>query len=218
MPDICLGSDISFCVIDGGATFLDIRHDRYFGMSARANRAFINLCETGFVDRDGLGGLFRGGVLIEGKGGAPLVPTPDRSATRGLPLRHSDPAFVRALPSIGWHLIKVRRHLRRGAFGPLIDRVRAGRSSGACGNADVRQLASLIATFSAARQLVPITPNCLLDSLALLSWLGQWRQVPDLIFGVRRDPFAAHCWLQAGDIVLNDALDNVTAFRPILIA
>jgi len=37
------------------------------------------------------------------------------------------------------------------------------------------------------------------------------------VFGVKLNPFSAHCWVQAGDIVLNDAIDHVTIHTPILV-
>jgi len=68
--------------------------------------------------------------------------------------------------------------------------------------------------FIAARRLVPFAPNCLTDSLALVQWLGP---APDvlLVFGVKLEPFAAHCWVQFGDLLLNDRADVVGQFRPV---
>jgi hypothetical protein len=71
--------------------------------------------------------------------------------------------------------------------------------------------------FAAARAAVPIAPNCLLDSLALLQWLGPARAAASLIFAVKLDPFAAHCWVQSGATLLNDRLDDVARFEPVRI-
>jgi hypothetical protein len=57
----------------------------------------------------------------------------------------------------------------------------------------------------------------LLDSLALLAFLRQRGLYADLVFGVIRQPFAAHCWVQARGVVLNDRLDRVAEFTPILV-
>lgn len=71
--------------------------------------------------------------------------------------------------------------------------------------------------FLCARKLVPLSARdrCLLDSLTLLRWLGDLRSGAALVFGVKLNPFAAHCWVQADDLVLNDRLENVAAFTPI---
>ncbi len=71
-----------------------------------------------------------------------------------------------------------------------------------------RQLIDLASRFLAARKLVPIKRNCLLDSLSLVRWLGGGR----ILFGVKLHPFAAHCWVQSGALILNDLTENVAAF------
>ncbi|WP_312062938.1 lasso peptide biosynthesis B2 protein [Brevundimonas sp.] len=36
------------------------------------------------------------------------------------------------------------------------------------------------------------------------------------VFGVRTWPFSAHCWLQVGDVLLDDDLDRVALYTPIM--
>jgi hypothetical protein len=36
------------------------------------------------------------------------------------------------------------------------------------------------------------------------------------VFGVREAPFTAHCWVQDGAVVLNDHLENVDLYTPIM--
>jgi hypothetical protein len=64
---------------------------------------------------------------------------------------------------------------------------------------------------------VPIAPKCLPDTLVLRDWLARAGLGPALVFGVRMDPFGAHCWLQSGSLVLNDAVDRIAAFTPVLV-
>jgi hypothetical protein len=40
---------------------------------------------------------------------------------------------------------------------------------------------------------------------------------PDWVFGVNADPFEAHCWVQAGNVVLNDTVAWVSGFTPIMV-
>ena len=77
--------------------------------------------------------------------------------------------------------------------------------------------------FARARRYVPIEPTCLLDSLSLLQFLSR-RGLSVVataagftidVFGVTSEPFAAHCWVQAGDIVLNETLSDANAHTPI---
>ena len=60
--------------------------------------------------------------------------------------------------------------------------------------------------------------QCLLRSLALVRWAASRGMALDLVFGVTARPFQAHCWVQHGDLVLNDSLDHVINFTPILAA
>lgn len=66
--------------------------------------------------------------------------------------------------------------------------------------------------FLAARKFVPLQPNCLLDSLSLARFIGGGGNGVSMVFGVKLDPFAAHCWLQSGKLALNDRTENVAVF------
>jgi hypothetical protein len=58
--------------------------------------------------------------------------------------------------------------------------------------------------------------HCLVDSLILSVYLTR-RMVPcTLVIGVSTRPFAAHAWVQIGDCVLNDTVEHVLTFTPIL--
>lgn len=81
--------------------------------------------------------------------------------------------------------------------------------------------------FEATRRLVMVFDHlrpfafsarnaCLFDSLALLRFLAHYRTFPRWIFGVHTAPFAAHCWLQQGNTVLNDTADHVRTYTPIM--
>ena len=74
----------------------------------------------------------------------------------------------------------------------------------------------LIATFKELRPLYPRPYLCLFDSLALLEFLAGYHTYPRIVFGVVADPFQAHCWLQEGDVLLNDDLERVAKYKPIL--
>jgi hypothetical protein len=62
----------------------------------------------------------------------------------------------------------------------------------------------------------PSDNTCLLNSLAMMRFFAIYDIYPDWIFGVRIQPFAAHCWVQNGSIVLNDSAQNVISYSPVL--
>ena len=57
---------------------------------------------------------------------------------------------------------------------------------------------------------------CLYDSLALTRFLSYYGQYPHCVIGVTTGPFGAHCWVQDGSWVFNDAPEYVRRFTPIL--
>jgi len=59
--------------------------------------------------------------------------------------------------------------------------------------------------------------RCLHDSLTLIHLLSTEGLFAHWVIGVRVDPFGAHAWAQAGDVVLNDYPERVRRFKPILV-
>jgi hypothetical protein len=57
----------------------------------------------------------------------------------------------------------------------------------------------------------------LFDSLALVHFLRGFGFHPQWVFGVKLDPFGAHCWVQQDGGLLNDELDRTTLFTPIMV-
>src|SRR5262249_46319108 len=57
---------------------------------------------------------------------------------------------------------------------------------------------------------------CLFDSLALVRYLSYYRIFPNCVIGVQTGPFAAHCWVQEGAVVSNDAPECARRYTPIL--
>lgn len=86
----------------------------------------------------------------------------------------------------------------------------------AIGSDDIHRTLALAHRFSRYRFLYPKDYLCLFDSLALLLYLAHYNLHPTWVFGVREAPFFAHCWVQAGSIVLNDYRDKVTCYTPIM--
>jgi hypothetical protein len=68
-------------------------------------------------------------------------------------------------------------------------------------------------------QMAPFAPfqgECLFRSFLLLAFLRLEAREATWVFGVRTYPFRAHCWLQVGEVVLDDAVERVCAYVPIL--
>jgi hypothetical protein len=39
----------------------------------------------------------------------------------------------------------------------------------------------------------------------------------NVVLGVKQGPFGAHCWVQHGSEILNDSVEEVLRYRPILV-
>jgi hypothetical protein len=83
---------------------------------------------------------------------------------------------------------------------------------------DVSRVRTLVAAFLLLRPILYTAQNaCLLDSLTLVRFLALYGVFPDWVFGVKTEPFHAHCWVQQGGHVFNDSPDFVGEFAPILV-
>ena len=80
----------------------------------------------------------------------------------------------------------------------------------------IEDMARLVSVFNSLRPMFPRDYLCLFDSLALLHFLVHYGVHPQWVFGVRADPFGAHCWLQENNVILNDTPDVICAYTPIM--
>ncbi len=63
---------------------------------------------------------------------------------------------------------------------------------------------------------VPFQGECLFRSVMLRRYLRRAGLSATWVIGCRTWPFEAHCWLQVGDIVLDDTADHAASFTPLL--
>ena len=113
---------------------------------------------------------------------------------------------------------RASRELRRQPLQLTVESVRARKSRNVAraGPADFERARSLVSVFDRLRWYYPRPYLCLFDSLALIHFMARFGVFPDWVFGVVADPFEAHCWVQAGNVVLNDTVERVSAFTPIM--
>lgn len=75
---------------------------------------------------------------------------------------------------------------------------------------------ALTSRFAQVRPWYPRDYLCLFDSLALMLYLLRCGSRAHWVFGVREQPFAAHCWIQHGSVVLNETFDRAHLYTPIM--
>jgi hypothetical protein len=82
---------------------------------------------------------------------------------------------------------------------------------------DLDKARELTRAFLYLRPFVYAARNrCLLDSLALAEFLASYGIRATCTFGVRANPFEAHCWVQIGGHVVNETPEMARRYAPIL--
>jgi hypothetical protein len=209
---------LAFCITGGRAIFLDVAADRYFGLRPEWDEAFQNYLK----DKEACAAiepLLRGQLLIEAEAGQPFSWQPAiEPARREFLVEGGNLLDVRSFLFV-FAQLKAMLSLRFRRFDRIIsglaDRSHALGAS-VCDSADWPQWGPIVNAFAASTPLRPRNGHCLTNSIAFMDVALSSRLPGKLVLGVSASPFSAHCWVQAGDMVLNDRLENISAFDPIL--
>lgn len=205
-----------YCVIDGRIVGLDLRAARYFFVRGASADALLQL-EAGDAgshvpESEALKDLLKlGYVTLEPSGGRPLrrcraEPATSRVEWPRLRSRGLDTLLL------CWRLAITRLCIATGSLSHVLRPIEKRASHMEI--CDIRTLRERLGRFMASRPSIPLPRSCLLDSAVLYLFLGD--ASVDLVFGVTVTPFAAHCWLERDGHLLNDELDYVRRFTPIM--
>ncbi|MBD3774932.1 MAG: lasso peptide biosynthesis B2 protein [Rhodobacteraceae bacterium] len=196
------GTLLAWCEIDGQAIFLDIAGDRYFRLDGQDNRAFLDQAV---------------GPGRERWHQPDALPRPPdwQAPRRTCPDMQQGPFRLADVAQAMWMQRRVERRLASHPLANvLFDTHRLLRPRAvACEQAQAR----MVRAFEYARLLRTAADRCLPRSLALALCLAA-RDVPaHVVIGVKLAPFAAHCWVQRGDMVLGDTAEEALRYTPILV-
>ena len=219
----CVRPDLHYCDTGAHIVFLDAAAGRYFSIPPSWNDSFrACLAQDALAERTdfAVSKLVAAGILCPARDEGPKRdPMPFVAPTE----IWSDEAdrFVRismVLQAV-WHQIRVASELKRHGFQKVIcDLDRRRKSASRVETIDVvAQINQLRAAFTFAELAISKADNCLVRSIAFARMLHAVGADGDLIIGVTASPFSAHAWVQCGATVLNDSLDHVRIFSPILI-
>lgn len=213
-----LNADVTVAVSAGRAVFLDIAHDRYVMLPPPLNATFIEwlggpagpmpeACLTALAARLG----------FEDEDRRPAHPV-----SLAIPCDVPGTMLPRVRPGLGEALgvaaavIRARRMLRKMPLRTNLEHRRSALERPARRAANRQATAVKAAVYHAVRHLAPVRRVCLLDSLALVDWLGEDLDAVQLVFGVTAYPFGAHCWVQTRHALLGDPPDTIGRYAPIL--
>ncbi|MES2136941.1 MAG: lasso peptide biosynthesis B2 protein [Pseudomonadota bacterium] len=217
MTHLQLLPHVSVAMVEDRPIFLDLRRDRYFALHGEAANAMAALRSDPhrLADDKLAGTLIATGLFAASDEPRELLPAPFAIPDRDLPDDRAN-LHIKDLIPVLLLLAGCHRAVRKQPLDKVIARRRRpGAERPRLLSADA--ILALAQRFLRARALIPIKPVCLQDSLALHDWLAAHWARATLVIGVRLDPFAAHCWVQLGETVLNDASDRVAAYTPILV-
>lgn len=210
-----LRDGIRFCISSERAVFLDLPGDRYFCLPSSVDQAFQRWLDGQPEAQTALDSLIELGVLVQ----ADSLPIVQQQAHLPTPVRDMSNETSTNIFGILWasfEQLLARHRLRRSPFGALVaalEEAGAGSSGEVC-----RAHAKIAAAFAGCRLFIHSHDNCLSQSLAFHRACRRLRIDGSFVIGVRLDPFSAHCWVQCGDLVLNDSVERVRHYTPIVVA
>lgn len=208
-----LANDVHAACCGADLVLLDVAGDQYYCLPEAAGGVVLDPVAGALagVEDDLAEDLRDAGLTAEGpqrtlrRWSAP----PAREALGLAPVGPGGSALPQAL---GASLTMAWRFRRRS----LAELVRRQAARGPL-KADTDRAAVCGARFQMSLPWLPVQGACLYQSFLLLEILRRRGLSADWVFGVRTWPFYAHCWVQAGDVVLNDTVDHVTSFEPIMV-
>jgi len=203
--------------VSGRLIFCDLAHDRYSALKGETAEAFCRLVAgetlSEAVDRL-LRPLVEQGLLkVVGEAPAPFGPLRFQEPTSSLLDAPTPwPSPLNLLVGIAAHL-RAEQALRRSSLRDCLQRLAELKAS--------RQIRlepdiTAVAPVLIAQRFIPSAQKCLRRSLALATYLTRRNFKADFTIGVRDSRYPAHAWVQAGPVILNDYLDEVQRYVPIV--
>lgn len=192
---------------------LDARENAYFCLPGAASALHVGDGGVTFGDPDLAAEFVEAGFVTDEaqpvRGPLARRPTRDLGVHVAGRLRGGDLLLVLA----AWLTMFVSYHARD--FGRVVQTAR--RPGGEARQPPLSDdVASLVAAFERILPWLPFQGVCFYRSFLLLRVL-RWRGYDARwMFGVHTWPFQAHCWLQIGDVALDDTADRLAGLTPIM--
>jgi hypothetical protein len=226
MADLFLPNNVYFCFRGDAVVFLDLERDDYtfvgaVGAAALQGLSSLDSSQMTPEQRVALNELLEGGLLTTDRNaGRAVAPTIAAPATQPL-LDDGAAASVRASARDIWNFFLsctlAAARLRYGHLHRTIARVQRRKSRHASRPVDIERSRELVAIFRRLRALFPRRYLCLYDSLALIEFLARYGIFPNWIFGVRLEPWAAHCWVQEAGYAFNEDFEEAAGYTPVMV-
>lgn len=194
---------------------LDTRTKTYFCLAAAAEAVRVEPEGIVFEDPDLAEEFKQADLLADAPARrATSPPTPPPRQDLGLSVAERVRPGDLLLILAAWTTMFFSYHLVR--FDRIVASARRGRRSPSAATLG-EDLTALVAAFERVLPWLPFQEICLYRSFLLLRIL-RWRgHDARWVFGVRTWPFHAHCWLQVGEVALDDTADRLEGLTPIMV-
>ncbi len=209
-----LRPDVRVAAVERDLVILDIGGDTYLCLPDGAQAWSDLMCG---LESPGVAALV--GALLEGG----LAEAGDAKPCEGLPPALPSTCLLDGpVGPVRWRdwvalvgaYLDLRMRYEKRSFAEILSFVRSRtptEGSGVCHE----ELGRLCRAFERLVVWLPASGKCLVRSFLLLRFLQRSGADATWVFGVETWPFEAHCWLQAGDAVLDDRPERVAAYAPI---
>jgi hypothetical protein len=237
MTKYLLAPDVHACKIEDSAVFLDLRSNSYIAVSPESLpelddrvEGFASLGPTpsaskvhGTRNASIIDSLLDRQILTQSRSVGRAARRPEICATHALaPGRHRQTPRLLDGSHVA-HFISSFSHVFRNLNGKRLAQVIGHihvlreRYPSPGNPLDVDSVLELLEIFRRLRTFVYTAQDaCLLDALVLTMFLHRYRLAPTFAIGIRTKPFVAHAWVQIGDCAIDDRLEGLQTFTPLL--
>jgi hypothetical protein len=216
------------CFAADRTIFLDMKRGTYFGLDPEKTELLRHALDDSAAAEEAAppiaAELIGMGLLTTSRSASKTFLPPATSApeTSLLPLIDDRPRIttarvVRFLATCGAVSLRLKLRPLERSLAHLAQRKSSSAARFIANDAALDKARDLTRTFFRLRPLAYAARNrCLLDSLTLAEFLAGYGIRAACIFGVRANPFEAHCWVQIGGHVVNETPEMARRYAPIL--
>jgi hypothetical protein len=235
MKRLFLHRDAYMCQTSDGALFMNIRSEKYFGLSRDDVLALSAVVAEWPTDAtssiqsldeeiDSIAkAMLEKGLLTEepslGKRPHSIsVEMNDAIAVRGNILPYPRVRLTDACNFL-CAVLRARVELRFVALARIVNRVQRRKSRALERNGERNaNVSHLVRVFRALSPFFYTTRGaCFLDSFVLTEFLSRYGVYADWVVAMRTRPFGAHSWVQLNGLLLNEKRETAEQFSPILV-
>lgn len=210
-------------IVENHAIILDLDSSEYAVADVRATGVINHIIHNGYHQlrqpNEAIKAMVDSGILLTSDKmvGRPQTNFPNPKLEVLGPLMNSEPKFAASIPSVAKAVWRASILLRKDRLTPAVSylsKLRARRNKNM--EFDESRIFHQIEIYRRCRPFFySAQDRCTLNSLSLLIYLARFNCFPKWTFGIRREPFEAHCWIEDDNWLFNDVFPRISRFTRI---